>query len=83
MTTLTIRNFRNSMAASLDKVDAGERIVVRRRNRSYAIVQADEEVPVITPQLMKKIETARQEHREGKTLRFNNAAEAQKWMDEL
>lgn len=30
-----------------------------------------------------KIENARQEYREGRTLHFENAAAAQKWMDEL
>lgn len=30
-----------------------------------------------------KIEKARQEYREGKTLHFENADAAQKWMDEI
>ena len=30
-----------------------------------------------------KIEKARQEYREGKTLHFENADPAQKWMDEI
>jgi hypothetical protein len=33
--------------------------------------------------LAAKIEKARKEFREGKTLHFENAAAAQKWMDEL
>jgi hypothetical protein len=37
----------------------------------------------ITPQLQAKIEQARQEYMEGKTLRFESAEEVQKWMDEL
>ena len=37
----------------------------------------------ISPALAAKIEKARKEHKEGKTLRFENATAAQKWMDEL
>ena len=36
-----------------------------------------------TPALAAKIEQATQEHREDKTLKFESAAAAQKWMDEL
>ena len=37
----------------------------------------------ISPYLSRKINKARKEHREGKTLSFNTAVDAQKWMDEL
>lgn len=83
METLTARNFRNRMAASLDRVDAGEQIVFRRRNRLYAVVQVADDTPVLTPQLLSQIEKGRKEHKEGKTLRFNSAAEAQRWMDHI
>lgn len=34
-------------------------------------------------QLIVRIENARQEHCEGKILRFQNASAAQKWMEQL
>lgn len=83
MTQLTVRDFRSQMAASFDKVDAGEFVFIRRKNQLYTIVPVQQEDLTITPELAAKIEKARQEHVEGKTLRFEGAAEAQKWMDEL
>jgi len=83
METLTAKSFRNKMAASLDRVDAGEKIVFRRRNRLYAVVRVVNDTPTLTPLLLSQMEKGRKEHKEGKTLRFNSAKEAQKWMDEL
>lgn len=83
MNTLTTRDFRSKMAASFDRVDAGERILIRRKNRMYTIVPVETDDLTITPELAAKIEKAEQEYREGKTYHFESAAEAQKWMDEL
>ena len=83
MTALSVKDFRNRMANSFNRVDAGEQVYIRRRNQLYAIVPIEESAPSITPHLASKIEKARKEHREGKTLKFESAAAAQKWMDEL
>ena len=83
MTTLTIRNFRSNLAASLDRVDRGEQIMVRRGNKIYAIIVVEDGDLEITPQLAEKIDQARQEYRNGTTLEFENASAAQQWMDEL
>ncbi|MBR2153832.1 MAG: hypothetical protein IJ901_04360 [Bacteroidaceae bacterium] len=83
MTQLTVRDFRKQMATSLDRVDAGEHVFIRRKNQLYTIIPVNEDELTITPALAAKIEKARQEFREGQTLRFETAAEAQKWMDEL
>lgn len=83
MTTLTVRNFRSNLAASLDRVDRGEQIMVRRGNKIYAIIVVEDGDLEITPQLAEKIDQARQEYRNGTTLEFENASAAQQWMDEL
>lgn len=83
MTTLTVRNFRSNLAASLDRVDRGEQIMVRRGNKIYAIIVVEDGDLEITPQLAEKIDQARQEYRDGTTLEFENASAAQQWMDEL
>ena len=83
MNTMTIRDFRSNIASSFDRVDAGERVLVRRRNKVYTIVPVDEDDLAITPELQAKIDKARQEFREGKTTHFETAADMQKWMDEL
>lgn len=71
------------MAASLDRVDRGEQILVRRGNKIYTIIVVEDGEIEITPQLAKKIDMARQEYRNGSTLEFESASAAQQWMDEL
>ena len=83
MNTMTVRDFRTNLSANFDRVDAGERILVRRRNRVYTIVPVEDDDLIITPELQAKIEKARLEYKEGKTLRFESAEAVQKWMDEL
>lgn len=83
MNTITVRDFRTNMSANFDRVDAGERILVRRRNKVYTIIPVDDEDMTITPELQAKIDKARAEYKEGKTLHFESAAEVQQWMDEL
>ena len=83
MTTLSIRDFRSNLAASLDRVDNGEQVLVRRGNKVYTIIVVDDQELEFTPQLVEKIERARAEYKSGETLAFENAAAAQQWMDEL
>ena len=81
--TLSITDFRNNLASTFDLTDAGEKVYIRRKNRLYTIVPVEDEELTITPALKAKIEKARQDFREGRTLSFKNAAEAQNWMDAL
>lgn len=83
MNTMTVRDFRTNLSANFDRVDAGERILVRRRNRVYTIVPVEDDDLTITPELQAKIDKARQEYKEGKTLHFEYAEAVKKWMDEL
>lgn len=83
MNTITVRDFRTNLSANFDRVDAGERILVRRRNKVYTIIPVDDDDMTITPELQAKIDKARQEYKEGKTQHFESAAEVQKWMNEL
>ena len=83
MNTLSIRDFRSNMAMVLDRADAGEKVIIRRRDKLYTLAPVTEDNFTITPELATKIEKARKEYREGKSLIFNSAAEAQKWLEEL
>ncbi|MBQ9554841.1 MAG: type II toxin-antitoxin system Phd/YefM family antitoxin [Muribaculaceae bacterium] len=83
MTTLSIRDFRSNLAASLDRVDNGEQVLVRRGNKVYTIIVVDDQELEFSPQLVEKIDRARAEFKSGETLAFENAAAAQQWMDEL
>ena len=59
MDILNVRDFRADMAANFDRVDAGERVLVRRRNRLYAIVPVADEDLAITPVLQAKTAKAK------------------------
>ena len=82
MTTVSIRDFRSNMADIFNRVDNNEKVVIRRRNKLYSIVEIKEE-NIITPELQLSIDKARKELAEGKTMHFESAAEAQKWMESL
>lgn len=83
MEALSVTDYRKNLAASFDRADRGERVLVRRKNNIYAIVNIGKEDLAITPEMQKRIDEARKAFREGKTLHFENAEAAIKWMDEL
>lgn len=83
MNTLSVRQFRDNMAESFNMVDAGEQILIRRRSKMYAVIPIDRDDFSITPALQKKIDQAREECGKGRTKKFKNASEAQKWLDTL
>lgn len=83
MDALNVRDYRNNLAASFTRADRGENVIIRRKNHLYALISLGEDKTVITPELQAKINAARLEKKDGKTLHFNNAHSAIKWMDEL
>lgn len=83
MEALSVRDYRNNLAASFARADKGEQVLIRRKNRIYALTSVGNEDLMLTPEMQKRIDKARQNFREGKTLHFENAESAHKWMDEL
>ena len=83
MTQLTIRDFRSQMASSFDRVDAGEHVFIRRKNQLYTIVPVSEDDLTITPELAAKIEKARQEYREGKTISLKTHEDVDKYFESM
>lgn len=83
MNAMTVRDFRTNLSANFDRVDAGERILVRRRNRIYTIIQVEDEDLTITPELQAKIDKARQEYKEGKTTTIRTHEELDDFFDSL
>jgi len=71
------------MAASLDRVDAGERILVHRNHRLYTIVPVQNNELEVSPELMAKIEEARKEINEGKFTACSNHKELVDFLDSL
>lgn len=80
---MTVRDFRTNLSANFDRVDAGERILVRRRNRIYTIIQVEDEDLTITPELQAKIDKARQDYKEGKTTTIRTHEELDDFFDSL
>lgn len=83
MEALSVTNLRNNLASTLDRADRGDRVLIRRRNNIYALVNIGKEDLMITPELQKRIDKARQDFKEGKTLHFENAESLHRWLDEL
>ena len=83
MNTLSIRDFRSNLASSFDKVDAGERVLIRRNRKIYTIVSVEEDDLTITPALAKKIEDARRAHQNGETIKCGDAGELKDFLAAL
>ena len=84
MTTLTMTDFRSNMASSLDRVDAGEFVFINRgRQKIYAIIPIEDDDLAITPELATKIEQARQEYKEGKTISLNSHEDIDRYLDSM
>ena len=68
METITTRDFRTNMASIFNRVDAGERILVRRNSRMYTVIPVQYDDLTVSEELMERIECARKEIREGKSV---------------
>ena len=71
------------MASSFDRVDAGEHVFIRRKNQLYTIVPVSEDDLTITPELAAKIEKARQEYREGKTISLKTREDVDRYFESM
>lgn len=49
MEVLSVRDYRNNLAASFDRADEGERVLIRRKNTLYALVSIGREDLSISP----------------------------------
>ena len=81
--TLTIKDFRNQMASSFDRADAGERVLIRRRSQLYTIVPVKNDEPELTPALAKKIAKAKRDMREGKCITLRTHEDIDKFLESL
>ncbi len=85
MSTLTVADFRNQLAKYFDLVLAGEKVFIRRKNKLFTIIPVDDgEVDVtMTPELEEKIEKARTEYREGKTISLVSHEDVDRYFDSM
>ena len=83
MEPLTVSDYRKNLSSAFDRALRGEPVLIRRRNQIFTLTNVGKEDLDITPELQQKIDAARKEYREGKTLHFETSAEVQNWMDSL
>ena len=83
MKILSVRDFRNQLASSLDSVDSGEHVFIRRKNKLYMIVSVEDDNSTITPELAAKIDKAREEYRQGNYISCSTSEELQAYLDSL
>ena len=68
METLSIKDFRNQMAASFDKAANAENVLIRRKNEIYALVKVGHEDLLLTKDLQKRIDDVHQAYQHGKCI---------------
>lgn len=83
MEALTVREFRSNLAASFDKVDAGERVLVLRNSKMYTLVPVENDDLLASPELLAKIEQARKEIREGNGVTCKTKEELEAFLKSL
>lgn len=56
MDVLSVRDYRNNLAASFDRAAEGERVLIRRKNTIYALVSLGSEELTLSPQQQRHVE---------------------------
>lgn len=56
MKVLSVRDYRNNLAASFDRAAEGERVLIRRKNAIYALVSLGNEDLSLSPLQQRQVE---------------------------
>lgn len=83
MEALTVREYRNNLAASFTKADNGEQVLIRRKNEIYALVKVGREDLMITPELQARINEVEKECKEGRCVTCSTHEELNRYLDSL
>ena len=83
MEALSVRDYRNNLAASFARADNGEKVLILRKNHIYALVSVGREDLMITPELQARIEEAEKNCREGHTVLCSTPEELDRHLDSL
>lgn len=83
MEALSVREYRNNLAASFTKADNGEQVLIRRKNEIYALVKVGREDLMITPELQARIDKAREEIKNGKCVTLKSSEDIDAYFDSL
>ena len=83
MEALSVRDYRNNLAAYFARADKGERVLIRRKNSVYALVNVGKGDLEITPQLQQRIDEAEELCREGRCVTCRTKEELEAYIDSL
>ncbi|EYA45957.1 hypothetical protein M110_4606 [Bacteroides fragilis str. 3397 N3] len=83
MEALSVREYRNNLAASFAKADNGEQVLIRRKNEIYALVKVGREDLMITPELQARINEVEKECKEGRCVTCSTHEELNRYLDSL
>ena len=83
MEALSVREYRNNLAASFTKADNGEQVLIRRKNEIYALVKVGREDLMITPERQARIDKAREEIKSGKCVTLKSSEDIDAYFDSL
>ena len=56
MEALSVREYRNNLAASFDRAAEGERVIIRRKNKLYALVSLGKDQLVLNKEQQEKLD---------------------------
>ena len=83
MEALSVRDYRNNLAASFAKADNGETVLIRRKNQLYALVSVGSEDLMITPELQVRIDEAEKACKEGRCVVCKTKDELEDFLNSL
>mgnify|MGYP000261371088 CR=1 FL=1 len=82
MEALSVREYRNNLAASFTKADNGEQVLIRRKNEIYALVKVGREDLMITPELQARM-TRKGRNQSGKCVTLKSSEDIDAYFDSL
>ena len=83
MEALSVRDYRNNLAAYFEKADEGTPVLIRRKNKLYALTSIGKEDLMITPELQKRIDEAREAFRIGNVVSVKSKEDLHSFLSSL
>ena len=83
MEALSVRDYRNNLAASFDRANKGETVIIRRRGQLFALTSLGNENVGISPKLQKRIDEAREAYMKGEIISCKTAKDLTNYLASL
>ena len=83
MEALSVREYRNNLAASFDKAGNGEHVLIRRKNEIFALVKVGKEDLMLTPEMQNRIDEVEKACKEGQCVTCSTHEELDQFLDNL